>query len=151
MKKENEYICRYDKYAKNSNLNDISHFIQDILVQERCYKIASHKDIFPTLYALSLNEYSYLTLGGRNLFDKNAPIGYNFALNQSLYVDESGIYPLNTNASKQSLGLKYGRDIFQNGEEFDAPKDKAEFLQKYHKLNDLQTNYRIFLEEIDEN
>lgn len=30
MKKENEYICRYDKYAKNGDLGDGSYFIQDI-------------------------------------------------------------------------------------------------------------------------
>lgn len=157
-----DHHFRYLKPSPHIALNDAvplylyipTHLVRDFAklgYEFNPAKIASHKDIFPTLYALSLNEYSYLTLGGRNLFDKNAPIGYNFALNQSLYIDESGIYPLNTNASKQSLGLKYGRDIFQNGEEFDAPKDKAEFLQKYHKLNDLQTNYRIFLEEIDEN
>ena len=30
MKKENEYICRYDKYAENGDLGDGSYFIQDI-------------------------------------------------------------------------------------------------------------------------
>lgn len=30
MGKENEYICRYDKYAKNGDLGDGSYFIQDI-------------------------------------------------------------------------------------------------------------------------
>lgn len=30
MKKENEYICRCDKYAENGNLSDGSYFIQDI-------------------------------------------------------------------------------------------------------------------------
>lgn len=30
MGKENEYICRYDKYAENGTITDSSYFIQDI-------------------------------------------------------------------------------------------------------------------------
>lgn len=103
--------------------------------------IGSHKDIFPTLYALSLNEYDFLTLGGRNLFDKNALKGYNFAVNSELWLDESGIYPANS-----AFGYKYTLKngfITQSNESFKLPKNKAEFLQKYQKLDNLQLNYRV--------
>lgn len=146
-----DHYFRYLKPMQRFALNYAVPFylyIPNILVQDFAKNgfefnpqmLGSHKDIFPTLYALSLNDYDYLTLGGRNLFDKNAPIVYNFALNQKLYIDESGIYPFGTD-----IGLKYkDNDIFNDSEEFIAHKDKSEFLQKYHKLNDLQTNYRIF-------
>ena len=106
-------------------------------------KLGSHKDILPTLYALSLNEYDYLSVGGRNLFDKNAPEVYEFALNERVWVDDEGIYPANS-----KVGYKYTQ--FQNGfimqtnETFELSKRKAEFLQKYQNLERLQLNYRLF-------
>ena len=90
---------------------------------------------------MSLNEYDFLTLGGRNLFDKNALKGYNFAVNSELWLDESGIYPANS-----AFGYKYTLKngfITQLNESFKLPKNKAEFLQKYQKLDNLQLNYRV--------
>lgn len=105
-------------------------------------KLGSHKDILPTLYALSLNEYDYLSVGGRNLFDKNAPEVYEFALNESVWVDDEGIYPANS-----KVGYKYTVQngfIMQTNETFELSKQKAEFLQKYQNLERLQLNYRLF-------
>lgn len=105
-------------------------------------KLGSHKDILPTLYALSLNEYDYLSVGGRNLFDKNAPEVYEFALNESVWVDDEGIYPANS-----KVGYKYTLQngfIMQTNETFELSKQKAEFLQKYQNLERLQLNYRLF-------
>ena len=104
--------------------------------------LGSHKDIFPTLYALSLNEYDYLSVGGRNLFDKNAPKVYKFALNDSLWIDDEGIYPANS-----KVGYKWRFEngfITQTDETFELSKEKAEFLQKYQNLERLQLNYRLF-------
>ena len=106
--------------------------------------LGSHKDIFPTLYALSLNDYDFLTLGGRNLFDTNAPDSHNFAFNDGLWIDSSGIYPQGA-----KIGYKYtikNGEIMPNGESFELSKEKAEFMEKYKKLNWTQINYRIFNE-----
>lgn len=106
--------------------------------------LGSHKDIFPTLYALSLNDYDFLTLGGRNLFDTNAPDSHNFAFNDGLWIDSKGIYPQGA-----KIGYKYSiqnGNIVPNGESFELSKEKAEFMEKYKKLNWTQINYRIFSE-----
>ncbi len=104
--------------------------------------LGSHKDIFPTLYALSLNDYDFLTLGGRNLFDLNAPNAYNFGFNTALWIDNDGIYPQGA-----KVGYKYtikNGEIVPNGESFELSKEKAEFMGKYNALNWAQVNYRIF-------
>lgn len=47
-------------------------------------RVGSHKDIFPTLYALSLSDATYRTVGGRNLLaavdDPQRAFGYNISL-----------------------------------------------------------------------
>lgn len=106
--------------------------------------LGSHKDIFPTLYAISLNDYDFLTIGGRNLFDTNAPNSHNFAFHDELWIDSDGIYPLGA-----KIGYKYtikNGNIVPNGESFELSKERAEFMEKYKKLNWMQINYRIFSE-----
>lgn len=121
------------------------HYTRDFKVRGLNFKreaLGSHKDIFPTLYALSLNDYNFLTLGGRNLFDTNAPIKYNFALNDGLWIDSDGIYPYGT-----KIGYKYtikNGKIVPNGESFELSQDKAKFMERYNALNWAQINYRIF-------
>ncbi|MCR2121747.1 hypothetical protein CUPS3785_01550 [Campylobacter upsaliensis] len=44
------------------------------------YRLASHKDIFPTLYELSLSETTYCSLGGRNLLAAPSNKKLEFAL-----------------------------------------------------------------------
>lgn len=39
-------------------------------------RVGSHKDIFPTLYALSLSEQKYSSLGGNNLLSANEGLNY---------------------------------------------------------------------------
>ena len=105
-------------------------------------KLGSHKDIFPTLYALSLNNYDFLTLGGRNLFDKNADSRYNFAINGALWIDEFGIYP---NGAK--MGYAYtlqNGEFVMSGESVALSQEKADFMERYNALNRAQINYRIF-------
>ena len=105
-------------------------------------KLGSHKDIFPTLYALSLNDYDFLTLGGRNLFDKSADLRYEFAFNSGLWIDKDGIYP---NGAK--IGYKYeikNGEFVMSGESFEISQEKAHFMERYNALNKAQINYRIF-------
>lgn len=111
-------------------------------------EIGAHKDIFPTLYALSLNEYDFLTLGGRNLFDKNAPKSHRFALNSGLFMDSEGIYAGSVGykilENDNNLSKILNGFVMQSDETFDLPKEKADFMKKYNKLEWLQINYRIF-------
>ncbi len=111
-------------------------------------EMGSHKDIFPTLYALSLNDYDFLTLGGRNLFDKNAPKSHRFALNSGLFMDKDGIYAGSVGYkildNDKNLPKILSGFIVQSGETFELPKEKADFMKQYNKLEWLQINYRIF-------
>ena len=105
-------------------------------------QIGSHKDIFPTLYALSLDGGKFLSLGGRNLFDLNADDSYEFAINSALWIDKNGIYPTNSTTA-YAYTLENGF-ITQSQKTFTPPPNKAKFAQKYQRLNFLQLNYRIF-------
>lgn len=69
--------------------------------------IGSHKDIFPTLYALSLENADFVSLGGSDLFDKNAPS--RFAYNSELWLDKDGYYPANS-----ALGFEFKSDFLLN-------------------------------------
>ena len=57
-------------------------------------RVGSHKDIFPTLYALSLSGADYRTVGGRNMLapvdSPNQAFGYNI----SLWLNDKGVYTL---------------------------------------------------------
>lgn len=57
-------------------------------------RVGSHKDIFPTLYALSLSDATYRTVGGRNMLapvdDPQRAFGYNL----TLWADDKGVYTL---------------------------------------------------------
>lgn len=106
--------------------------------------LGSHKDIFPTLYALSLQEYTFLSLGGRNLFEAHKPENahFNFAYNDAVWIDEEGIYPIGTN-----LGFTYAT---RNGfitplESFEIDVAKLTKISHYNALSWWQINYRIYL------
>lgn len=116
-------------------------------MQERWHKLASHKDIFPTLYALSLNECEFLTLGGRNLFDKNALKAYEFAYNGSVVIDKEGIYPRGANVAFAFTEDFLSKD--KNQTKIDISPQKAEFFEKYDRLNNLQLNFRLFGDKAD--
>lgn len=107
--------------------------------------LGSHKDIFPTLYALSLNECEFLTLGGRNLFNQNADKAYQFAYNSSVFIDKEGIYPRGANSA---FAFKEGFFIQDEKQtKIELAPQKAEFFEKYDRLNNLQLNFRLFGEE----
>ncbi|AJC86658.1 LTA synthase family protein [Campylobacter sp. RM16704] len=56
------------------------------------YRVGSHKDIFPTLYNLSLNKVKYLSLGGRDMLSKPLNQKLEFAINDNLWIDNNGVY-----------------------------------------------------------
>lgn len=57
-------------------------------------RVGSHKDIFPTLYALSLSATDYVALGGRNMLAVADDPARAFGYNESVWIDEQGAYPL---------------------------------------------------------
>ncbi|WP_158654638.1 LTA synthase family protein [Helicobacter equorum] len=142
-----DHLCRDMKQGANIALDHSVPFylyIPTTIAKDLDFNpdtLGSHKDIFPTLYALSLQEYDFLSLGGRNLFDTKAKDTYVFAYNEAVWIDKDGIYP---------LGLDTGfRYITKNGiiipqESFIIPESKKQFIQNYTKLSWWQINYRIY-------
>lgn len=57
-------------------------------------RVGSHKDIFPTLYALSLSGADYRTVGGRNMFAPVDSPEQAFGYNISLWMNDNGVYTL---------------------------------------------------------
>lgn len=57
-------------------------------------RVGSHKDIFPTLFALSLSDVSYSALGGRNLLAEKDDDARAFGYNEAIWIDQDGAYPL---------------------------------------------------------
>ncbi|MBJ7556024.1 LTA synthase family protein [Marinomonas spartinae] len=60
-------------------------------------RVGSHKDIFPTLYNLSLSDTPYQAIAGRNMLapvdDPSRAFGYNV----TLWIDKNGAYPMSGN------------------------------------------------------
>lgn len=110
-------------------------------------KLGSHKDIFPTLYALSGSKDShYFSIGGRDIFAKPKDKRLEFGINESVFIDESGIYPL---GSKQGFGYKNADSLLNESAGFEADSKHADFINKYNKLNDLQLRARVNKQNID--
>lgn len=55
-------------------------------------RVGSHKDIFPTLYALSLNNVKYLSVGRRNMLARPSDEKLEFGINDAVWIDKKGIY-----------------------------------------------------------
>lgn len=98
--------------------------------------IGSHKDIFPTLFAFSLDSVEYLNLGGKNLLSKDNR--ENFGYNASISIDNNGIYPKGT---KQGYGFANAHNLLDNNMPFTS--NKNEFITLYEKYLDYQFRYRL--------
>lgn len=90
--------------------------------------LGSHKDIFPTLFALSLSNATYLANGGISLLHSKEQC--NFAYNDSLQADCLGIY-------NEGGGVVYEwtSPLLIDPNPKPAPKEK---LQKFQSYKDLQ-------------
>lgn len=114
-------------------------------LQENIYydkkRIGSHKDIFPTLYALSLSEVSYLSLGGRNMLAKISDERLEFGFNASVWIDTKGIYPIGVNKGyfyENNLSLK------DNNKAFELDAYRKNFAKSYQELDTWQFKQRLF-------
>ena len=90
-------------------------------------RVGSHKDIFPTLYALSLDEVEYLNMGGRNLLGEIKNPKYEFGYNEAIWIDAEGIYSAN-------LGFHYKNpQSLLNAESFTPSKEILNFKNLYEQ------------------
>jgi len=58
-------------------------------------RVGSHRDIFPTLYAFSLSNSEYTSLGGRNLLEQK-DIDQAVGFNESVMITEEGVVNIST-------------------------------------------------------
>lgn len=103
-------------------------------------RVGSHKDIFPTLYALTLSETETLNLGGRNLLGKIESDKLEFAYNRSVWIDERGIYP-----NDSALGYSFAdtESLLNSNKSFELDTWHLEFRKLYEELLDTQLRYRL--------
>lgn len=90
--------------------------------------LGSHKDIFPTLFALALSNTTYLANGGISLLHSKEPC--NFAYNDSIQADCLGVYIQGGGAIH-----KWTSPLKISATPKPAPKEK---LQKFQSYKDLQ-------------
>lgn len=112
-------------------------------------RIGSHKDIFPTLYELSLSNTTYMSLGGRNILAKRDHEKYAFGYNQSVWIDKNGIYPIPTDIgylwrdSQVSLESKKYFGLLSLDESFELG-DKKDFAKLYSELFNYSISWQIY-------
>lgn len=106
------------------------------------YRIGSHKDIFPTLYDLSLSEVKYLSLGGRNLLAKINDERLEFGFNEAVWIDKYGIYPKGSNKGYFYENYKSLKD---NNKDFKLNTYHKNFYENYKNLNYYQLAKRLKL------
>ncbi|WP_317397695.1 sulfatase-like hydrolase/transferase, partial [Helicobacter bilis] len=112
-------------------------------------RVGSHKDILPTLYALSLSNATYMSVGGRNMLGKVDKKQYEFGFNRSVWIDDNGIYPtqagvgylwkdkeINTD-SKKAFGLHALDESF-------LLQDNKDFENLYRELFNYSISWRIY-------
>lgn len=104
------------------------------------YRLASHKDIFPTLYELSLSEASYLSLGGRNLLAKVSDEKLEFAFNKAVWVDKDGIYPL---SNDKGYFYENNKSLKDTNQGFELDGYHKNFAKSYRELMFYQLGLRI--------
>ena len=104
------------------------------------YRLASHKDIFPTLYELSLSEATYYSLGGRNLLAAPSDEKLEFAFNEVVWADNFGVYPL-----ENTKGYFYENNttLKDTNEAFELDEYRKNFANSYRSLMFYQLSLRL--------
>ncbi|EPA4340439.1 LTA synthase family protein [Campylobacter upsaliensis] len=104
------------------------------------YRLASHKDIFPTLYELSLSETAYYSLGGRNLLATPSDEKLEFAFNEVVWADKLGIYPL---SSTKGYFYENNTTLKNTNEAFELDEYRKNFANSYRSLMFYQLGLRL--------
>ena len=106
-------------------------------------RVGSHKDIFPSIFELFLDNAEYISLGGKNMLGSRNE-KYEFGINAGIWANDEGIY-----YNGKLFRWRYGRDFGSLGEiletrfEPDQIKPKQDFKSKYDRLNQMQFLWRI--------
>lgn len=109
---------------------------QNVEIFYDAQRLGSHKDIFPTLYNLSLSNSNYVSLGGNNMLSPT-PIE-EFGYNTARWIDRKGAFPPQGNSirylwSDDGLHSRPEPKMYQG-------ESKGE---EYHKLQDYYLRYQV--------
>lgn len=117
-------------------------------------RVGSHKDIFPSIFELFLDNAEYISLGGKNMLGSKI-MKYEFGINAGIWANDEGIY-----YNGKLFRWRYDRDFDNLGElvetnfkpEQAEPKQakqeqvsqiEQDFKRKYDRLNQMQFLWRI--------
>lgn len=103
-------------------------------------RIGSHKDIFPTLYALSLSNVKYLSVGGKNMLAKPSDEKLEFGINDAVWIDKKGVY-----SGTQGYYFENNHTLKDTNKAFELDKYHKNFTQFYKELNFYQLALRLGL------
>lgn len=101
-------------------------------------RIGSHKDIFPTLYALSLSNVKYLSVGGRNMLAKPSDEKLEFGINDAVWIDKKGVY-----SGDKGYYFKNNDTLKDTNQAFELDEYHKNFAKFYKDLNLYQLAKRL--------
>nr|WP_250324971.1 hypothetical protein [Campylobacter lari] len=101
-------------------------------------RVGSHKDVFPTLYNISLSNVEYISMGGRNILGLAKNEKLEFGINDALWIDDKGVYITN-----KGYFFEKNTSIKNTSQEIILDKYHKEFHELYYKINWWQLNKRL--------
>ncbi|MCW1360888.1 LTA synthase family protein [Campylobacter sp. CCS1377] len=101
-------------------------------------RIGSHKDIFPTLYNLTLSEVEYLSLGGKSMLLKPENKRLEFGFNEMVWMDENGVY-----SNDKGYYFENNSTIKDTNKAFELDIYHKDFAKLYKEFNLYQLAYRL--------
>ena len=107
-------------------------------------RLGSHKDIFPTLFSLSLSEAEYWHLGGRNMLAVEDDKRYAFAAGHDFWADQTGLIEY-----RDGSFVKYQwRDNLLIDTKTTSTNDEIKkYIENYYKLINWQISYLIHFKD----
>ncbi|EAK2628859.1 LTA synthase family protein, partial [Campylobacter coli] len=103
-------------------------------------RIGSHKDIFPTLYALSLSNVKYLSVGGRNMLAEPSDEKLEFGINGVVWIDKKGVY-----SGTKGYYFENNTTLKDTNQAFDLDEYHKNFAKLYRELSLYQLAERLGL------
>ncbi|HEB9340442.1 TPA: sulfatase-like hydrolase/transferase [Campylobacter coli] len=103
-------------------------------------RIGSHKDIFPTLYALSLSNVKYLSVGGRNMLAEPSDEKLEFGINDVVWIDKKGVY-----SGTKGYYFENNTTLKDTNQAFDLDEYHKNFAVLYRELSLYQLAERLGL------
>lgn len=113
-------------------------------------RVGSHKDIFPTLYELSLSNIQYMSLGGRNILAPEDKQSYAFGYNNAVWIDKEGIYPIPTEVGYKWEDSQSGLGLLSTDSQIELTAQKKAFAHNFSELFHYSIAWRIFNPQLQE-